>query len=250
MLPFFIIISAFGNVAATSFAQARVNQELAKDDLLPFSSFFFGPNKQSTPTRGLLLHWLVSVFVILLPSEEIYSFLVELGGYPVSVISVAIAGGLLYLRSTPSEHWNSPYVAKKIYTTIFLVSNCFLLIFPWIRPKEGKSNSRFPFYAYPATALTILALGIVFWLCQFKVKPIFEGSKWRRGRSQSGRYFKRNGALAMRRLNKYERSLRSPEEGHEQLESLLEASYNNDEEREGSSPELEEAREHLPDSQP
>ncbi|KAM0192129.1 hypothetical protein ACHAPC_001970 [Botrytis cinerea] len=163
VLPIAVVVSAFGNIAATSFAQARVNQELGRDGLLPFSDFFSGKEGEA-PIPGLFLHWFVSVLVIVVPPPgEIYNFLVDIGGYPVSVISVAISGGLLYLQLTPSENYASPFRAKKVYIMVFMLSNCLLLILPWIKPAEEKGDERFPYYAYPVTALAILGSGVVYW---------------------------------------------------------------------------------------
>ncbi|KAK6384967.1 hypothetical protein LTS17_002530 [Exophiala oligosperma] len=170
ILPCFIIVSAFGNIAATSFAQARVNQELGAQELLPMSGFWRSKNANGAPGAGLFLHWLVSVLVIVLPPPgEMYTFLVEIGGYPVSVLSVAISGGLLYLQSSTAERWTSPCPARRFPTVMFLASNLLLLIFPWIDPGPGKSegpggaNQKFAYYAYPATSLAILALGALYW---------------------------------------------------------------------------------------
>lgn len=177
VLPLFIIVSAFGNIAATSFTQARVNQELGRDGLLPFSCFFARKNKWDSPTPGLLLHWLISVLVIVVPPPgEIYNFLVDIGGYPVSVISVAISLGLLYLQNSPTENWQSPFRAKKFYTIVFAASNCLLLVLPWIKPETEKGDGRFPYYAYPATALGILGSGVVYWYWWAKIKPVIFGS--------------------------------------------------------------------------
>jgi amino acid transporter len=166
VLPLFIIISAFGNIAATSFAQARVNQELGKDGLLPFQKVWMRAKDGDSPTPGLFLHWFVSVLVIIVPPPgEIYNFLVDIGGYPVSVISAAISLGLIYLQSSTHENWSSPFRAKKIYTVVFAASNCLLLVLPWIKPREDKGDGRFPYYAYPATALAILGSGVVYWIC-------------------------------------------------------------------------------------
>ena len=182
VLPFFIIVSAFGNIAATSFAQARVNQELGKDGLLPFSKFFAGKqyskgiedNDSAPPTPGLILHWFVSVLVIVVPPPgEIYNFLVDIGGYPVSVMSVAVSLGLLYLQNSSKESWDSPFKAKTIYTIIFAASNCLLLVLPWIRPEHEKGNGRFPSFAYPATALAILASGVFYWVWWARIGPRF-----------------------------------------------------------------------------
>ena len=172
VLPFLIILSAFGSIAATSFAQARVNQELARERLLPFSGFWASSSPWGTPAAALFLHWLVSVAVIVIPPPgEIYNFLVEIGGYPVSVISVFVSGGLLYLQTTPSEGWQSPRPANKVATVLFLLSNVVLLIMPWIRPEGGKGGEgRFPYYAYPATGLGILVLGGLYWIWWARIR--------------------------------------------------------------------------------
>ncbi|PQE27823.1 High-affinity methionine permease protein [Rutstroemia sp. NJR-2017a WRK4] len=165
VLPVAVVVSAFGNIAATSFAQARVNQELGNDGLLPFSRFFARSADTLTPTPGLFLHWFVSVLVIIVPPPgEIYNFLVDIGGYPVSVISVAISGGLLYLQMTPAENYTSPFRARKIYTVVFLLSNCLLLVLPWMKPVDGREEGRFVYYAYPATAVGVLGSGVVYWV--------------------------------------------------------------------------------------
>lgn len=165
ILPCFIIISAFGNIAATSFAQARVNQELGAQGLLPMSSFWRKKNSAGAPGPGLFLHWLVSVLVIVLPPPgEIYTFLVDIGGYPVSVLSVAISAGLLYLQLSPRERWQSPCPAKRSHVVVFLLSNFLLLIFPWVNPGEGRHNTKFAYYTYPATSLGILGVGGLYWV--------------------------------------------------------------------------------------
>lgn len=184
ILPLFIIISAAGNIAATSFAQARVNEELAKDGLLPFTQFWkttappastkrthetkpqHPPSPILPPSRGLLLHWLISTLVIVLPPPgRIYNFLVDIGGYPVSVVSVAVSVGLLYLRAAPSEKWSSPFRASRVAVAVFAASNCLLLILPWVPPKSGRSEDKgFVWFAYPATALAVLGVGAFWWV--------------------------------------------------------------------------------------
>ncbi|KAI1343388.1 amino acid permease-domain-containing protein [Xylariaceae sp. FL0016] len=187
VLPFFVIISAAGNIAATSFAQARVNEELAKDGLLPFAAFWTTTPRpkyderlvasmpaskgaallstKTSPSRGLLLHWLISVAVIVLPpTDSIYNFLVNIGGYPVSIVSVAISGGLLWLQMDPAQKWRSPFPASRAAIGVFLTVNAALLILPWIPPADGaKSDAGFAFYAYPATALAVLGSGALYW---------------------------------------------------------------------------------------
>lgn len=195
MLPLCIVISAAGNIAATSFAQARVNEELAREGILPSiflstqtvsqpdpsspigqrssspsksrsSSRITSPASRS-PSRGLLLHWVVSAAAIVIPPPgKIFNFLVDIGGYPVSVISVAVSLGLLYLHLNPDERWVTPYKAPRIAIIVFAATNCLLLVLPWVPPRGGMAeDGRFPSFAYPATSLGVLALGAVYWCC-------------------------------------------------------------------------------------
>lgn len=201
ILPLFIIVSAAGNIAATSFAQARVNEELAKDGLLPFTRFWttttttpstatsrtiasaketeHAVTKTKTtpttpspapPSRGLLLHWLISTLVIVLPPPgRIYDFLVDLGGYPVSAVGAAVSVGLLYLRARPAEEqgeWTAPYRAPRAAVVVFAACNCLLLVLPWAPPRRGSAGEEggFAWYAYPGTALGVLGAGAVWWV--------------------------------------------------------------------------------------
>jgi amino acid transporter len=188
VLPLFVVFSAAGSITATSYAQARVNETLAKDGLLPWSSFwttkpppilltevnaesrpsYSKPSAPapSTPSKGLLLHWLVSTLAIVCPPPgPIYNFLVNLGGYPVSIISVAVSTGLLYLQTSSSEQWTSPVRAPRWMVVIFAVFNCLLCIIPLLRPGDGhKDEDGFAWFAYPVTGLGILGLGAVWWV--------------------------------------------------------------------------------------
>lgn len=78
-LPAFVALSNMGNVLAVSFAHARVNQELAKEGLLPFSQFWASNWPFNAPTASLFLHWLVTVIVLVAPpAGPAYNFLVNL----------------------------------------------------------------------------------------------------------------------------------------------------------------------------
>ncbi|KAI3391338.1 hypothetical protein diail_7510 [Diaporthe ilicicola] len=205
VLPLFVVVSAAGNIAATSFAQARVNEELAKQGVLP--RFWLtdrgsgGPQEEAkaavaavtgrssspskarggvasharrnlpsssasrTPSRGLLLHWLVSVAVIVLPPPgKIYNFLVDIGGYPVSVISVAVSLGLLHLHNSPAERWVTPCRAPRAAILVSAASNVLLLVLPWMPSHNGMGeDDQFPYFTYPATSLSVLGLGALYW---------------------------------------------------------------------------------------
>lgn len=52
-LPVFVALSNLGNVLAVSFAHARVNQELAKEGLLPFSKFWASNKPMNAPAASV-----------------------------------------------------------------------------------------------------------------------------------------------------------------------------------------------------
>lgn len=52
-LPAFVALSNIGNVLAVSFAHSRVNQELAKEGILPYSSFWASNKPFNTPSASV-----------------------------------------------------------------------------------------------------------------------------------------------------------------------------------------------------
>ena len=98
-LPAFVSLSNLGNVLAVSFAHSRLNQELAKDKLLPLSRFWRASKPFGSPgpavgffrSHGqvgglkdanvlkLFLHWIVTVIVLIAPpAGPAYTFIINL----------------------------------------------------------------------------------------------------------------------------------------------------------------------------
>lgn len=65
-LPAFVALSNLGNVLVVSFAHARVNQELAKEGLLPFSKFWASTKPFNTPAASVSLEEVTSYTWILM----------------------------------------------------------------------------------------------------------------------------------------------------------------------------------------
>ena len=86
-LPAIIALSSLGNSFAQTFANARVKQEFAKEGILPFSRLWASDWPMRTPSGGILLHWLVTVIVILGPSvAAAYPFVTTLSTYAQSFV--------------------------------------------------------------------------------------------------------------------------------------------------------------------
>lgn len=94
-----VAISAFANVMVFTFAQARVNQELAKEGVLPYPKFWASSWPRGAPGAGLLLHWIPSFIVIVaIPFGDAYNFLLDIEGYPGAWIDFFVVVGFFWLR--------------------------------------------------------------------------------------------------------------------------------------------------------
>lgn len=168
ILPGIVALSNIGSVLAAVFTQGRVNQEFARSGLLPGSSHF--PFFSSSPTPGLLLHWVVTTVVILAPPPgEIYEFIADLYTYGPAVIYVFVAAGLLYLQWNQKENWKSPWHCPTPATAVFGLANLFLVVFPFVPPRGELPG--YPYYVFPVTCLAVLSLGAVYWIAWAKVAP-------------------------------------------------------------------------------
>jgi len=90
---------------------------------------------------GLVVHYIPSLLVLVLPpSDEIYSFILEVEGYPGQFFSLAVSGGLLWLRwkrpdlKRPFRAW-IPGVLLRIGLSLALITAPF---FPPAKQKEGR----------------------------------------------------------------------------------------------------------------
>lgn len=66
-LSVFVALSAFGNVLSVIFSQGRIVQELGREGILPWSSFWASNRPFNAPFTGLFEHWVVSMIIMLAP---------------------------------------------------------------------------------------------------------------------------------------------------------------------------------------
>ncbi|CAK7227215.1 hypothetical protein SCUCBS95973_006467 [Sporothrix curviconia] len=171
VLSVFVALSALGNVLSITFAQARVNQELAKEGVIPFQRFWAGTWPAGAPSAGLLLHFIPSFIVIVaIPFGDAFNFIVDVEGYPSSVINAFVVVGLFLLR------WRAPQLPRpfRVWLPVaffFLVGQCFLLVAPFLRPPGGKGDTSLPYWLYPIVGIVVLAGGVVYWAVWRKLLP-------------------------------------------------------------------------------
>ncbi|KAH8911738.1 high affinity methionine permease [Coniochaeta sp. PMI_546] len=171
VLSVFVALSALGNVLTITFAQSRVNQELAKEGVIPFGRFWAGTWPAGAPSAGLLLHFIPSFIVIVaIPFGDAFNFIVDVEGYPSSVLSALVVIGLFILR------WQFPEAPRpfKVWWPVagfFLAGQLFLIVAPFLYPPNGKGDTSLPYWLYPIIGIVVLVSGVVYWFLWRKVLP-------------------------------------------------------------------------------
>ncbi|RHZ46492.1 putative methionine permease [Aspergillus thermomutatus] len=158
LFPLAIAISAAGNVMVVTFAWARVNQEIARQGFLPFSSVLSSSRPFSSPLGGLIVHYVPSLLVIALPPPgDVYNFILDVEGYPGQIFALAIAVGLLIVRRR-QPNLPRPFKAWLPAVWLRIVVCVALLAAPLIPPPDRKGDVDF-FYATYA----VVGVGIIYY---------------------------------------------------------------------------------------
>lgn len=99
--------------------------------------------------------------------------------YPLAVINAFVAAALLYLYlpSVRAErNWSPPFRATWPVALLFLLSNIYLVIAPFIPPNEGQNvYVSLPYYLHCLVGIGILAAGGVYWVVWAVVLPRIGG---------------------------------------------------------------------------
>ncbi|KAI0371226.1 amino acid transporter [Pilatotrama ljubarskyi] len=172
-----VAMSTLGNILATLFTHGRVVQELGREGVLPFSSFFASSKPFNAPFAGLMEQWLVtSAIVLLVPPGDAYLFMLNVSSYPLALINMFVSGGLVFihlpdawlpvrLRALRSSYdWHPPFKAWKIVTLFFFLSNIFLVAVPLVPPARGfRVYDALPYWLHVLVAWCISFLGVAYW---------------------------------------------------------------------------------------
>ena len=170
VLPVLIGLSAAGNVMVTTFAQARINQEIARQGFFPFAHILSSSRPFNTPLGGLMVHLVPSLLVILLPPQgAVYGFILEVKGYAAQLTTLAVSVGLLLLRrrldlKRPFRAW-TPVVF--VPSTLSLA----LLLAPFFPPSVGKQEFAFWYGTYAFVGVATVGIAVLWWLVWIKVLP-------------------------------------------------------------------------------
>ncbi|KAI0342263.1 APC amino acid permease [Trametopsis cervina] len=182
VLSTIVAISCMGNVLAVLFSQGRVIQELGREGVIPFSSFFASNKPFDAPLAGLFAQWVMTgILVTSVPPGDAYQFMLNSSSYPGAIINTLVSGGLLALHSTglaKAYDWNPPFKAYYPVVVFFFLSNIFLLIMPLVPPALGRGPyEHLPYWLHVFTGLGIVSIGLVYWFVVYKWLPRRGGYK-------------------------------------------------------------------------
>ncbi|KAI3337062.1 methionine permease [Xylariaceae sp. AK1471] len=173
-LPLAVALSAAGNVMVVTFALARLNQEIARAGFLPFSRYLSSSKPFNAPMGGLLVHYIPSVLVIVLPpTNEVYSFILEVEGYPGQIYGLAVTLGLIWLRykrpdlKRPFKAWMPAVVFRALLCVILLAA-------PFFPPSNPNPDGLW-YATYAVVGVGILTFGVIYWLVWTVVLPRLGG---------------------------------------------------------------------------
>ncbi|KAB5540575.1 putative methionine permease [Coniochaeta sp. 2T2.1] len=175
ILPLAVALSAGGNVMVVTYALARLNQEIARQGFLPWPELLASTKPFNAPLGGLIVHYIPSLLVIALPpSNQVYSFILEVEGYPAQFFSLAVSGGLLWLRykrpdlKRPFKVWIGAVVLR-IVVSLALVTAPFF-------PPQHKTGTIF-YATYALVGVAIILFGVLYWYAWTVLLPRLRGYK-------------------------------------------------------------------------
>lgn len=175
VLPLAIAISAAGNVMVVTYALARVNQEIARQGFLPCSRILASSHPFNAPLGGLVVHYIPSLLVITLPPPgDVYTFILDVEGYPGQFFALASSLGLLLLRYKRPE-LKRPFKAwlPAVFLRILL---CLALIAAPFFPPEGRQGDVHFFYAtYAIVGIGIIIFAVLYWYVWTVALPRWRG---------------------------------------------------------------------------
>ena len=159
LLAVFVALSAVGNVMVVTFAlvkktqfinvlikdpanryQSRLNQEIARQGFLPFAKYISSSYPFNALFGGLIVHYIPSLLVIVIPQRpDIYSFILNVEGYPAQFFAMAISIGTLWLRRSGPD-LKRPFKAWRIAIILRIALATCLILAPFIPSDKGDGG--------------------------------------------------------------------------------------------------------------
>jgi len=97
--------------------------------------------------------------------------------YPLSIVNVFVSAGLIWIyltRETRFPNWNPGIRATLPVTIFFFLSQCYLVVAPYVPPSAGQSvYNELPYYLHCVVAIGIFAFGALYYMVWAVLMPKF-----------------------------------------------------------------------------
>lgn len=121
------------------------------------------------------MHYIPSLLVIALPpSSEVYSFILEVEGYPGQVFALATSAGLLWLRYKRPD-LKRPFKAWSVAVILRVVLSLALLAAPFFPPKDGQKKGGIWYATYAVVGMSVIMFGLLYWYVWIRLIPRWKG---------------------------------------------------------------------------
>lgn len=164
-----IAFSVAGNIIVVMYHISRLNQEIFRTGVLPFSKFFASNYPFGAPMAALLIPIVLTTILFSIPTTaNIFDYAVNLESYPLQIFIGLICFGVLVVRRRSPETI-APLRAS--YFDIFFMCTFSLIMFvgPLNPFKENTEFPGLPNYAY--LSIFILFVCFLYWYGMFVVLP-------------------------------------------------------------------------------
>lgn len=105
-----------------------------------------------------------------------YSFILEVEGYPGQVFALASSAGLLWLRYKRPD-LKRPFRAWRAAVVLRVALSLALLAAPFFPPKGKQQKGKIWYATYAVVGISVILFGLVYWYIWIKLLPKWRGYK-------------------------------------------------------------------------
>ena len=100
------------------------------------------------------------------PPGDAYNFILNVITYPLSVVNLFVALGLIHIYLNKAKYnWAPPISATFPVVVVFALANAYLIVAPFVPPTDGNNvYETLPYWLHCVVGAGFLLLGAVYWL--------------------------------------------------------------------------------------
>ncbi|KAG9737443.1 hypothetical protein KCU73_g9998, partial [Aureobasidium melanogenum] len=108
--------------------------------------------------------------IVAIPFGDAYNFILDVEGYPGSVINFFVVVGFFWLRYA-EPGLDRPFRCWLPVAAFYMVVQAFLMVAPFLRPPGGKGDTSLPYWLYPVVGIVVLTVSVLYWVVWRKLLP-------------------------------------------------------------------------------